>query len=429
MRVLLFASTTGYQVHALGQAASELGIELQLATDRCDQLNDPWFDRAISVRFHDAAQVAETVKAAGPFDGILAVGDRPAAVAGYVAHTLGLPWHSPEGASVSRCKQGTRQRLADHGLAVPSFRGAAHEADLEPWYDLMPVVVKPTMHSGSRVVILADTPQALRDAWARVRRLLDQPDIRAHRDEGALRQAQGTPSMSRGGGILVESFIPGREFAVEGVITHGRLQVLAIFDKPDPLYGPYFEETIYVTPTRATVSVQRAIEAAVDEACRALGLGHGPIHAECRVNDQAVYILEVAARPIGGICARALRFTNGNGGSTSLEGLLLRHATGQRVTCWTREASASGVMMIPIPGAGVLRKVDAVDRARAVRGIDDVVITAKLDQLLLPLPEGATYLGFMFARGDTAAEVEQSLRAAHACLDIRMDRAVPVVPS
>ena len=415
MRVLLFASTTGYQVHAFGQAAAELGIELQLATDRCDQLNDPWLDRAISVRFHDAAQVAETVKAAGPFDGILAVGDRPAAVAGHVAHTLGLPWHSPEGASASRCKQGTRQRLADHGLAVPSFRGAAHEADLEPWYDRMPVVVKPTMLSGSRGVIRADTPHALRDAWGRVRRLLEQPDIRVQRDEG--------------GGILVESFIPGREFAVEGVVTHGRLQVLAIFDKPDPLYGPYFEETIYVTPTRATVSVQRAIEAAVDEACRALGLGHGPIHAECRVNDQAVYILEVAARPIGGICARALRFTNGDGGSTSLEGLLLRHATGQRVTCWTREASASGVMMIPIPGAGVLRKVDAVDRARAVPGIDDVVITAKLDQLLLPLPEGATYLGFMFARGISAAEVEGALRAAHACLDIRMDRAVPVVPS
>ena len=416
MRVLLFASTTGYQVHAFGEAASALGIELQLATDRCDHLDDPWGDRAIAVRFHDADAVVATARQAGPFDGVLAVGDRPAAVAATVASALGLPWHSPEGASASRCKLGTRMRLARHGLPVPEFGAATTPAELEPWFERLPVVVKPTQLSGSRGVIRADTPQALRDAWARVSRLLAQPDIRAQRE-------------AEDNAILIESFIPGREFAIEGVLSQGRLQVLAIFDKPDPLYGPYFEETIYLTPSRATTSVQRAIEAAVDGACRALGLWHGPIHAECRVNDLGVYILEVAPRPIGGICARALRFTGSEGEATSLEGLLLRHATGERVAFWRREAAASGVMMIPIPGAGVLRGVDGVERAREVPGIEDVVVTAKLDQVLLPLPEGATYLGFMFARGESAAEVERSLRGAYACLHVRMDRALTVVPA
>ena len=164
--------------------------------------------------------------------------------------------------------------------------------------------------------------------------------------------------------------------------------------------------------------MQRAIESAVDDACRALGLWHGPIHAECRVNDLGVYVLEVAPRPIGGICARALRFTGSEGETTSLEGLLLRHAIGERVTFWRREAASSGVMMIPIPGAGVLRGVDGVLRAREVPGIEDIVVTAKMDQVLLPLPEGATYLGFMFARGESADEVERSLRGAHACLHV-----------
>jgi hypothetical protein len=169
------------------------------------------------------------------------------------------------------------------------------------------------------------------------------------------------------------------------------------------------------------------MEAAVDAACRALGLTHGPIHAECRVNDHGVFILEVAARPIGGICARALRFRGPRGATATLEALLLRHAIGDRVERWTLEPGASGVMMVPIPGPGVLRGVEGAERARAVPGIDDVVVTAKVDQTLVPLPEGATYLGFIFARGDRPSEVESALRTAHACLEVRMDRAIPVV--
>jgi biotin carboxylase len=417
LRVLLFATTTGYQVRAFDEAAAALGVELQLATDRCDQLHDPWRDRAMAVRFHEPALAVDSITAsaiARPVDGVLAVGDRPAALAAAVAEALGLPWHSHASAQASRSKLRTRQCLRDAGLPVPDFGVIGSEQDLAGWSDRGPVVVKPVALSGSRGVIRADTPTALRRAWARVSRLLSQPDIRAMRDPDAEL-------------ILVETFIPGREYAVEGLLSHGRLQVLAVFDKPDPLYGPYFEETLYVTPSRASDQVTRAIESAVEAACRALGLTHGPIHAECRVNDHGVFILEVAARPIGGICARALRFNGPRGGEASLEGLLLRHAIGERVDRWAREPGASGVMMIPIPGPGVLRGIDGADRARVVPGIDDLVITAKTDQALMPLPEGATYLGFIFARGAAAGDVESALRTAYTCLDVKMDRAVPVV--
>lgn len=417
MRVLLFATTTGYQVRAFDEAAEGLGVQLQLATDRCDQLDDPWRDRAMAVRFHEPALAADAITAYAatrPLDGVLAVGDRPAALAAFVAQALGLPWHSHASAEASRSKLRTRLRLREAGLPAPEFGLIASEQDLAAWSDRGPVVVKPVALSGSRGVIRADSPAALRRAWARVRRLLAQPDIRALRDPDAAL-------------VLVETFIPGREYAVEGLLSHGRLQVLAIFDKPDPLYGPYFEETLYVAPSRGSAHVQRAMEAAVDAACRALGLTHGPVHAECRVNDVGVFILEVAARPIGGICARALRFLGPKGAETTLEGLLLRHAIGERVDRWTLAPGATGVMMIPIPRPGVLRGVDGAERARAVPGIDDVVLTARLDQTLVPLPEGATYLGFIFARADSPAEVESALRTAHACLEVRMDRAVPVI--
>ena len=417
MRVLLFANTTGYQVRAFDEAAAALGVDLQLATDRCDQLDDPWRDRALAVRFHEPALAVEAVTASAavaPVDGVLAVGDRPAVMAAAAAEALGVPWHSHASAQASRSKLRTRQRLRDAGLPVPDFGVIASEHDLAAWSDRGPVVIKPVALSGSRGVIRADTPATLRRAWARVTRLLAQPDIRAMRDPDAAV-------------ILAETFIPGREYAVEGLLSQGRLQVLAIFDKPDPLYGPYFEETLYVSPSRAPEQVRRAIEAAVDASCRALGLTHGPIHAECRVNDQGVFMLEVAARPIGGICARALRFKGPRGATASLEALLLRHAIGERVDRWTREPGASGVMMIPIPGPGVLRGMDGADRARAVPGVDDVVLTAKIDQTLVPLPEGATYLGFIFARGGSPSEVESALRTAHACLEVKMDRAIPVV--
>jgi hypothetical protein len=234
---------------------------------------------------------------------------------------------------------------------------------------------------------------------------------------------------------LIEEFIPGQEFAVEGLLDAGRLRTLAIFDKPDPLDGPVFEETIYVTPSRAPAAVQAAIVDHVARAAAALGLRHGPVHAECRVTpaamrgreDARVYVLEIAARPIGGLCSKALRFTGPDGDQASLEELLLRHALGDDVAAFARETAASGVMMIPIPGRGVLRGVQGVDAAAAVPGVEEVRITAKRDALLVPLPEGRSYLGFVFARAPTPGAVEQALRDAHAELDFAIDREIQVV--
>jgi hypothetical protein len=258
------------------------------------------------------------------------------------------------------------------------------------------------------------------EAFERLRALLASPEVRAERvpDEGAYDT------------ILVEGFIEGWEFALEGIMHHGALNALALFDKPDPLDGPFFEETIYVTPSTAPDAMQWDILDAVARAAAAIGLTHGPIHAECRVNNRGVYILEVAARPIGGLCARSLRFQkNGEGPLATLEEVLLRHALGESPNDWRREAAASGVMMIPIPHRGIYRSVAGVDEAKAVPGVDDVQVTAKTDQVLVPLPEGASYLGFIFAHAGAPDAVERSLREAHACLRFAIDPELPMVQS
>jgi hypothetical protein len=277
-------------------------------------------------------------------------------------------------------------------------------------------VVKPVALSGSRGVMRADDPAAFATAFDRLRALLRSPEVRAERNE-----AHAT--------ALVEGFIPGREYAVEALLHHGVLHVLAIFDKPEPLDGPFFEETIYVTPSSSPADLQDRIVRAVGDAATAIGLSHGPVHAECRVNDEGVFVLEAAARPIGGLCARALNFSAiRNPQSTiRLEELLLRHALGEDPGAWRRERDASGVMMIPIPRRGILRGVDGVDEAGAVPDIDHIRITAKPDQLLVPLPEGASYLGFIFARASSGSAVEQALRAAHARLSYAIDPEVPVL--
>jgi hypothetical protein len=237
---------------------------------------------------------------------------------------------------------------------------------------------------------------------------------------------------------LLETFIPGAEYAIEGVLTRGTFQPFAIFDKPDPLDGPFFEETIYVTPSRASSATQARILDAVADAARALGLVHGPVHAECRVNEAGVYVLEVAARPIGGLCAKALRFRGpvvgatesavGAGGTTvSLEEVLMRHALGEDVSAFIREPAASAVMMLPIPRRGVFRRVDGVDAARTVDGVDDVRITAKRDAVLVPLPEGRSYLGFIFAYAPDPAGAEHAVREAHSRLEFVIEKELTVV--
>jgi biotin carboxylase len=419
--VLLFATTTGYQIRAFSHAARELGVELLFASDRCDQLEDPWWDQAIPVRFQHEDDSLRAVLAAtrgGVPAAVLAVGDRPVPLAARVATALGLPGNPADAARRSRNKLASRQALTDAGLAVPGFRLLTLADDPVSFASELgyPVVLKPLALSGSRGVIRADDDRTLTDAFERLRRLLASPDVRLERD--ALHDR-----------AMLETFIPGREYAIEGVLTNGALTVLAIFDKPDPLDGPFFEETIYVTPPDADAAAAGAIGETVAAAATALGLVHGPVHAEVRVNARGVFVLEVAARPIGGLCSRALAFEANGRPAISLESLLLRHALGEDISGWRRERRASGVMMMPIPSAGVFKGVAGVEEARAVAGVEDVIVTAKPDAVLVPLPEGRGYLGFIFARGETPREVERSLRDAHACLRFVIQRNLEVLSS
>jgi biotin carboxylase len=257
-----------------------------------------------------------------------------------------------------------------------------------------PCVVKPLRLAASRGVIRADDAATLLTALERVGRLLG-------------------PAADH---VLIEDFVPGPEVALEGLLLAGRLHVLALFDKPDPLDGPFFEESIYVTPSRLAPATQQAVARVTQQAAAALGLREGAVHAELRVTERGPCLIEIAARPIGGRCSAALRFGDG----ASLEEILCRHALGLPLPPLEREPLASGVMMIPVPAAGVLREVRGVAAARAVPLIEGIDITAHAGERLVPWPEGSRYPGFIFARGETAAGVEAALRAAHARLEFAL---------
>jgi biotin carboxylase len=406
-RLLLIGATTGYQTRTFAQAAERLSYDLVLATDRCHVLDDPWGDRAIALRFEDPLGAAETLAAEASVDGLVAVGDRPAYIAALAAQLMGIPYNTPDSVAASRNKFLARERFRVAGLLVPDFyrvslaEGPIHAAQQVRY----PCVLKPLALSASRGVIRANDSEEFSAAFRRIESLLADPDIaRLHEDQDRFLQ--------------VESFIPGREFALEGILIQGQLRVLALFDKPDPLDGPFFEETIYVTPSRESGETQDAIVRTTQAAVKALGLTEGPIHAEMRVNQHGVWMLEVAARPIGGLCARVL---------PGLEDLILRHASGLDPGVLAMPTPASGVMMIPIPREGIYVDVEGLSRARAEAGIEEVIVTAKQGQKLIPLPEGASYLGFIFARAETPDAVEQALRNSHRQLRFEIATALPVI--
>jgi biotin carboxylase len=412
-RLLLIAATTGYQTRVFAEAGQRLGLDVVLATDRCHVLDDPWGDQAIAVRFEKLSWSSNKLAASGAFSGVAAVGDRPALLASIASQRLGLHFHSPEAVEAARNKHTARERFRSAGMLVPGYTRvlvASDPVELAARVSY-PCVLKPLGLSASRGVIRADDPTEFIAAFKRIRAILDTAEIRRLHD--AADQY-----------IQIEDFIPGREYALEGLVTNGRLQVLALFDKPDPLDGPYFEETIYVTPPRAPAEVQRVIVGTAQRAVDALGLNHGPVHAEMRVNQQGVWMLEVAPRPIGGLCARCLQFDDG----VPLEELLLRHAIGEDVSSARLARPASGVMMIPIPSRGVYVRTTGEQEAAAVPGIEAVMITAKEGQELIPLPEGSSYLGFIFAACETAESVESALRKAHSKLDVEIARSLSVQP-
>jgi ATP-grasp domain/L-amino acid ligase C-terminal domain 2 len=418
-RLLLFTGKLGYQTRSFEEAARELGVQLVYVTDRCHQLEDPWGDRAIAVHFENPEVAAYTVMESlrgQDVGGILALGDRPAVAAAYAARGLGVRYNHPAAVEACRSKLRMREVFRDAGLRVPWFRDLPIDPAPEPALlgIQFPCVLKPLSLSASQGVVRANHREEFLAAAARVRRLLESPEVRSTRE----------PHLDR---MLVEAYIPGREVAVEGLLTDGHLRVLAIFDKPDPLEGPYFEETIYVTPSRLSDAERGAIEQSARDAARALGLSHGPIHAEFRINDDGVWPLEVAPRPIGGLCARALRFLfSPEAQPIGLEELLLRHALEFPGSDSPREPLASGVMMIPVPKSGVLEAVAGEDAARAVPGITDLLITARLHDYIAAWPEGSSYLGFLFARGNHPEEVEQAIRRAHEKLAFTITPRLPV---
>lgn len=398
-RILLLTTARTYRGDAFLQAAERLGIEVVQAIDMTKALADYWHC-PLGIDFNDteaAIQAIADFHARQPVQAILGIDDSGSLLAARASERLGLPYNSPLAAEAARDKYKMRTLMAAGGVPCPVFRHFTTSQSPQTVATQVdyPCVVKPLNLNGSRGVIRADNPTEFVAAVQRLTQMLqqDQPD--------------GQPKA-----YLVEDFIPGFEVALEGMLDHGRLLVLALFDKPDPLDGPFFEETIYVTPSRLPLATQQAIADTVAQAARALGLQIGPVHAELRVNEQGPWMLEVAGRSIGGLCAQVLRF----GVDESLEELILRQACGLPLLSTEREVCAAGVMMIPIPAAGILQRVDGVAAAQATPLVEGVEITARVNYPITPLPEGESYLGFIFAKGETPTAVEAALRQAHSKL-------------
>lgn len=401
-RVLIVAPPGSYRITPFVEAAHRLDAEVLIASSgRHSLVNEVAHGLHVDLGNPTLALKAiEHAARATPFAAVIGTDDVTVELAARAAERLGLAHNPPEAVRTARRKDLARERLRQAGMRVPRFRRIDLEAPLETQAGLVPFpcVLKPLALSASRGVIRADDPASFVAACARIARLL----ATAAEVEGEERRY-----------LLAEEFIPGVEVAVEGLLTAGQLAILAIFDKPEPLDGPYFEETYYVTPSRLPRAVQAALHATISAACRAYGLREGPIHAECRINDQGVWIIEIAARNIGGMCARLLRFGTGHG----LEELTLMHALGRPVRVES-EAGGAGVLMIPIPRHGILRRIEGVTAALKVPHVEELHIAVREGYELVPLPEGASYLGFIFARAPTPAQAEQALREAHACLNI-----------
>ena len=408
-RVLLLLPTTTYRTKAFLDAALRAGADVVAASERPSTMEARNPSGLITLNFSnpdEAAREAKEFSASHAVDAIIAVDDDTAVVAASIAEALSLKHNSVESTRAAKNKHLMREALSRAGVRVPRYWLFSLDANIAEVARRVtyPCVVKPVFLSTSRGVMRANDEAEFIAAARRLEAILNRPEI-ARRGGAARRE------------VLVEEFIPGFEIAVEGLLTDGRLRVLAIFDKPDPLDGPFFEETIYVTPSRLPLGVQRQVEETTQAATRAMGLTRGPIHAELRINEQGPWVIEVAARAIGGLCSRTLRFGDG----LSLEEIILRHALGQQVESHAREAGAAGVMMIPIPRRGVLREVRGLDAARNIPDIEDVIITAHITQELLPPPEGASYLGFIFSRAETPDRAEAALREAHSRIEFLID--------
>ena len=400
-RLLLIAPPGSYRTAAYLETARDLGVDVLVASEGKHSLvSEIAAGLHIDLYSPNALEVLLQANTERPFSGVVATDDASVELASSIAQTLDLPHNPPHAAKLSRRKDLSRQALQQAGVPVPVFRVVDLDAPLTEQLQGIefPCVIKPLAMSASRGVIRADDTEAAEAACVRVQALLQ--------------EAAGKDSFANSH-VLVEQFVPGAEVALEGLLLQGRLKVLAIFDKPDPLDGPYFEETYYITPSRHTGVVQQRLVDCVQAACAAHGLREGPVHAEARLPSDDCVIMEVAARTIGGECARLLDFGTGH----SLEALVISHAIARQLQ-FDQQPGGAGVLMLPITRAGILRRIEGIKAARAVPWIEDILISRRDGYELVPLPEGNSYLGFMFARAPTAAHAEAALRSAHACLKV-----------
>ena len=403
--LLLLLPSMSYRGEAFLMAAGKVGVTLTVAGDAPPDFLEQAPDRFLTLDLHNPDTAVPAVMEfanTSPIDVVLGVNDQTAVLASTISVALGLPANSIDSVRAASNKQTMRNLLQKEGLPCPHFVVVGFDEKPEDVVQQVtfPCVLKPLTLSGSCGVIRADDQESFQKAFIRIGNLLKTFARPEHDVAG--RQ------------ILIEDFIPGIEVALEGLLTKNTLHPLALFDKPDPLDGPYFEETIYVTPSRLPSDTQTRIVASLEKAARAIGLQEGPVHGELRINDQDIWVIEVAARSIGGKCSRMLEFGTGR----SLEELILLHALGQELPSLDLTRRAGGVMMIPIPQEGTLERIEGQDEAELVPGVEEVVMTAKPGDQLMPLPEGKRYLGFILARGTHPEEVESTLREAHQCLTV-----------
>ena len=408
-RVLLLIPTSSYRAKDFLDAVDAVGATAVVGSDQPQVLGEAAPGKSLAVNFHDIDSGVATI--AGfhgdyPLDAIIPTDEQAAVLAAAASHALNLGHSSTRAVEIAGNKHLLRQALAPASVNSPAFTVLSVDDDPSKAARSVayPCVLKPLSLSGGRGVLRADGSNSFVEAFFRVKQIIADAGDRAGPDHDK---------------ILVEAYVPGIEVALEALLIDGELHTLALFDKPNPLEGPTFEETIYVTPSRLDDATQAAVIAATAAAAKAIGLAQGPVHAELRINDDGAWVIEVAARSIGGLCGRTLKF----GAGLSLEEIILRHGLGLPTDSLEREAQASGVMMIPIPTGGTLVSVGGQNAARNVPGIEDVRVAIAEGQPVVPLPEGDKYLGFIFARGEDPATVEAALRTAHTALEINIDPA------
>ncbi|MDH3503058.1 MAG: ATP-grasp domain-containing protein [Nitrospirota bacterium] len=415
-RLLLLLPTTTYRAEAFLEAARRVQVSITIGTERAPEGLLVASDNVLLLDVRHPQAAAQTVVEFvrhHPIDAVIGVDDVTAVTAAAVAEAIGLPHNSVISVTAARNKRQMRELLSRQGIPVPRHKVLALDGDSRAFAKQMvyPCVVKPLILSASCGVIRANNEEEFENAFRRVGTLLTNLNLAAVDEQARW--------------ILVEDFVPGIEVALEGLLTKGAFQPLAMFDKPDALDGPYFEETLYITPSRLSSDLQQKIVDCAGQTAKALGLREGPVHGEFRLNENGVWVIEMAARAIGGRCSRTLDFSAG----MSLEELIIRHALQMPLPPLVRQEQAAGVMMLPIPYSGRLREVRGQAEARAVHGVVELTITAEPEEELIPLPEGTRYLGFLLARGKTPEDVERSLRDAHQRLTVVMSASPPTTHS